>query len=88
MIHCSGKGHIEAPTVIQDGSVVQAGVILHGWFSFRRAMIFRCYGLIAGCILEEGAVVGKGSQVLDQAKIEKNGALAPGSLLLQGKGVT
>jgi carbonic anhydrase/acetyltransferase-like protein (isoleucine patch superfamily) len=31
MVHCSSSdGHVEAPTVIGDGCVVQAGAILHG----------------------------------------------------------
>jgi carbonic anhydrase/acetyltransferase-like protein (isoleucine patch superfamily) len=39
-----------------------------------------------GCTLEAGSVVGKACQVMDGAKIGKNGALAPGSLLSMGKG--
>lgn len=41
--------------------------------------------ILHGCVLEDESVVGKGSQVLDGAKVSKHAVLAPGSLLSMGK---
>jgi len=69
MIHCSGG---------------RAGLLEAPTVIGNRSIV-GAGAILHGCILEEETFVGKGSQVLDGAKICKHGALAPGSLLSMGK---
>ena len=48
-------------------------------------VIVNSKAIIHGCILEEESVVGLGAQVMDGAKIEKQGMLCDGGLLSAGK---
>jgi len=75
---------VGARSNIQDGSVVH--VSTHTYPTIIGADVLVAHmAMLHGCVLEDGAFVGMGAIVMDNARIEPDGMLAAGAMLTPGK---
>jgi len=75
---------VGARSNIQDGSVVH--VSTHTYPTLIGADVLVAHmAMLHGCVLEDGAFVGMGAVVMDNARIEHEGMLAAGAMLTPGK---
>ena len=69
---------------LQDGTIVHVNGRRQGTYIGRDVSVGHM-ALLHACTLEDGAYVGMGAQILDEAVIEAGGMLGAGSLLTAGK---
>jgi carbonic anhydrase/acetyltransferase-like protein (isoleucine patch superfamily) len=87
--NCALRGD-EAPIRIGAGSNLQDGTVVHvhgrkqGTYIGDRVTVGHMV-LLHACTLEDGAYIGMGAQVMDEAVVEGGAMLAAGALLTQNK---